>query len=39
LVQRVGDVDRMKNEGILSEVQYEAFRSRAEGLCRAQNPG
>ena len=38
LVQRVGDVDRMKEEGILSESQYSAFRSRAEGLCRAQNP-
>lgn len=39
LDQRVGDVDRMKKEGILSEAQYGAFRSRAEGLCRAQNPG
>lgn len=39
LAQRVGDVDRMKEEGILSEAQYGAFRSRAEGLCRAQNPG
>lgn len=39
LAQRVGDVDRMKEEGILSDAQYGNFRSRAEGLCRAQNPG
>ncbi len=39
LAQRVGDVDRMKEEGILSESQYAAFRGRAEELCRAQNPG
>jgi len=39
LAQRVGDVDQMKKEGILSDAQYGAFRSRAEGLCRAQNPG
>ncbi len=39
LVQRVGDVERMKQEGILSDAQYGAFRDRAEGLCRAQNPG
>ena len=37
--QRVGDVDRMKEEGILSDAQYTAFRARAEDLCRAQNPG
>ena len=39
LTQRVGDVDRMKEEGILSEAQYGAFRARAESLCKAQNPG
>ncbi len=39
LAQRVGDVERMKEEGILSDAQYGAFRARAEGLCRAQNPG
>ena len=39
LTQRVGDVDRMKEEGILSEAQYDAFRGRAQELCRAQNPG
>lgn len=39
LTQRVGDVDKMKEEGILSDAQYGAFKARAEGLCRAQNPG
>ena len=39
LDQRVGDVDNMKSEGIISDSQYDAFRSRAEDLCRAQNPG
>ncbi len=39
LKQRVGDVDRLKEEGILTEEKYAAFRSRAESLCRAQNPG
>ena len=39
LAQRVGDVDRMKEEGILSDDQYGSFRARAEELCRAQNPG
>jgi len=39
LAKRVGDVERMKEEGILSDAQYSNFRSRAEELCRAQNPG
>ncbi|MGI9350454.1 MAG: hypothetical protein ACR2O3_02725 [Rhizobiaceae bacterium] len=39
LQQRVGDVDRMKDEGILSEAQYASFRARAEELCVQQNPG
>ena len=39
LAQRVGDVDKMKKEGILSDAQYSSFRGRAEELCRAQNPG
>lgn len=38
LAQRVGDVDRMKEEGIIGDAQYEAFRSRAVSLCNAQNP-
>ncbi len=39
LAQRVGDVDRMREEGILSDTQYGSFRARAEELCRQQNPG
>lgn len=39
LEQRIGDVDRMKQEGILSDAQYEAFKGRAMELCTAQNPG
>jgi len=38
LKQRIGDVDRMKDEGILSDSQYTSFRSRAEELCLQQNP-
>ena len=39
LAQRIGDVDRMKEEGILSEAQYASFRANAEELCFQQNPG
>lgn len=39
LQQRVGDVDKMKADGIISDSQYAQFRQRAEDLCRAQNPG
>ena len=39
LAKRVGDVDRMKKDGILSDAQYGNFRSRAEELCRGQNSG
>lgn len=39
LTQRVGDVERMKEEGILSDAQYASFKSRAGDLCRVQNPG
>ena len=39
LDKRIGDVDQMKKDGILSEAQYSAFRERAEQLCRQQNPG
>jgi hypothetical protein len=38
LETRVGQVDNMKAEGILSDAQYEAFRARAIELCTAQNP-
>lgn len=37
LKKRVGDVDKMKEDGILSDAQYAAFRTRAEDLCKAQN--
>ncbi len=39
LEQRIGDVDRMKQEGILTDAQYDAFKGRAMDLCAAQNPG
>ena len=39
LAKRVGDVDQMKEDGVLSDAQYGSFRARAEELCRAQNPG
>ena len=38
LAQRVGDVDRMKSEGVIDDARYASFRARAEELCRAQNP-
>ena len=38
LEKRIGDVDQMKEDGVLSEAQYAAFRERAESLCRQQNP-
>lgn len=38
LQQRIGDVNRMKEEGILSDSQYASFRTRAEELCIQQNP-
>ncbi len=38
LQQRIGDVDKMKDEGILSDSQYASFRARAEELCYQQNP-
>lgn len=38
LDQRVGDVEKMKSEGVINDAQYASFRQRAEELCRAQNP-
>lgn len=38
LEQRVGDVDKMKEEGIINDAQYTAFKARASDLCYAQNP-
>jgi len=37
LDERVGDVERMKAEGVINDAQYTTFRQRAEDLCRAQN--
>lgn len=39
LEKRVGDVENMKKEGILSDAQYKDFKTRAEHLCNQQNPG
>ena len=39
LAQRIGDVERMREEGILTESQYSSFRANAEELCVQQNPG
>ena len=39
LERRVGDVDGMLEEGIISDAQHESFRMRATELCLAQNPG
>lgn len=38
LKKRVGDVDQMKKDGLLSDDKYVSFRSRAEQLCSQQNP-
>ena len=38
LDERVGDVDKMKADGIINDAQYASFRDRAEALCRSQNP-
>lgn len=38
LERRVGDVEQMRADGLIDEAQYTAFRTRAEDLCRAQNP-
>ena len=38
LEQRIGDVDQMKKDGLLSEDKYASFRARAEQLCAQQNP-
>lgn len=38
LKQRVGDVDNMQQEGILSDAQYADFKERAIQLCRQLHP-
>lgn len=39
LATRIGDVDRMRADGLIGDAQYEAFRSRAVSLCVAQAAG
>lgn len=36
LAQRIGAVDKMKAEGVVSDAQYGAFRARAEAFCLQQ---
>ncbi|MTI42350.1 hypothetical protein JM93_01765 [Roseibium hamelinense] len=38
LAKRVGDVDKMRADGVVSDAQYETFRARAVGFCEAQFP-
>jgi len=38
LVQRVGDVDKMREDAVITAAQYDAFRARAEAFCFAQYP-
>ncbi|MDF1776841.1 MAG: hypothetical protein P1V13_12470 [Rhizobiaceae bacterium] len=38
LEKRVGDVEQMKQEGIINDAQYASFKARATDLCQAQHP-
>ena len=38
LADRIGAVDRMRQEGVINERQYNEFRGRAEAFCTAQYP-
>lgn len=38
LASRVGDVEKMREEGVINAAQYDAFRSRATAYCEAQFP-
>lgn len=38
LQKRIGDVNQMKQDGVLSQAQYASFKTRAEDLCVQQNP-
>ena len=38
LDKRIGDVDGLKADGVITEAQYDKFRARAVELCQAQNP-
>lgn len=39
LEERVGHVNQMKKDGVISEQQFKLFANRAKQLCQAQNPG
>ncbi len=39
LDQRIGDVEKMRSDGLINDAKYTSFRQRAEDLCRAQHPG
>jgi len=38
LQKRIGDVNQMKQDGVLTEAQFADFKARAEQLCIQQNP-
>lgn len=38
LEKRLGDVNKMKDQGVLSDHQFATFSGRATQLCKAQNP-
>uniref|UniRef100_UPI003BA9C2C0 hypothetical protein n=1 Tax=Stappia sp. TaxID=1870903 RepID=UPI003BA9C2C0 len=38
LAERVGAVDSMRRDGVVSDAQYDTFRARAVSYCRAENP-
>jgi hypothetical protein len=38
LASRVGDVEKMREEGVINAAQYDAFRGRATAYCEAQFP-
>lgn len=38
LASRVGDVEKMREEGVINAAQYDTFRGRAVAYCEAQFP-
>ncbi|GGB42137.1 hypothetical protein GCM10011316_12570 [Roseibium aquae] len=38
LAQRVGDVDKMRDEGVITPAQHQSFKARAVSFCEAQFP-
>jgi len=38
LAERVGDVDKMRQEGIINTAQYETFKARAVAYCQTEFP-